>query len=97
MPNPNPEEFARQVLWHLCGIQAHLYQVEQHLIVDLSLRTDDPDKMAGDLRAKWTSGRADIQRTLYAKAAQRAGLSEQAQKPPPPDEPPAFAPPFPRV
>src|SRR6266446_4751540 len=94
MPSPNPEEYARQMLWHLCGVEAHLYQVQHQMIADFSLRLKgDPAKSVELLVEQWKTKKEEMQQYLFERAAKQAGLSLQAQSPPPPDESPPFSPP----
>ena len=86
---PNPEEFARQVLWKLAGIESQNYLIQAQMIAERALKSGkNYDQSVQDLNGAWKAGRDTMQAKLFEASAKKAGLSLEAQKTPPPDEPP---------
>lgn len=80
MNKPNPEEFARQVLWPLCGVEA----VSQ-VILQMFARQVEPDvQKANALCLQWALDAGKIQRKLYAEALSKAGIPIALDQSPPP-------------
>jgi len=80
MSNPNPEIFAKQVLWALAGIQAQLIEVEAHLVTHAA--NADP-KVIEILTAKSAARRLDKQKEHYEHLRKAVGIDV-----PPSSEPP---------
>jgi hypothetical protein len=79
MSKPNPEEFARQVLWPLCGVEA----VSQ-VLLQMFARHVEPDvQKANVLYSQWALESGKIQHKLYVEALSKAGIPIiQGQNPP---------------
>lgn len=70
MNKPNPEEFGRQILWHLCGLRADL-----RVVMQMMSRQAEPDiSKADEICRKWTEGALKIQRAHYEQALKKAGI-----------------------
>lgn len=69
--SPNPEEFARKMLWHICGLRAEIRQIRG--IIALQCEPDDRRK-SDALLAGWTSDALKLQQKLYAEDSKAAGL-----------------------
>ncbi len=62
--NPDPQEFARQVLFHICGIHA-----EMQIVLHMMARERYADINACDqLYIQWMAEVAKIQAKLYQEA-----------------------------
>ena len=81
MSRPDPEEYARQVLWQLCGIRAELKSVSQDVIAIRRQLGLGPElgKALQDLETETA-----LQQQMYEQACQRAGVAKDA----PPSAPP---------
>jgi hypothetical protein len=67
---PDPEEFARQILWPLCGIQA-----ESQVMLQMFARHIEPDvQKANAIYLEWALSAGATQRKLYAEALLKAGI-----------------------
>jgi hypothetical protein len=78
MSKPNPEEFARALLWQVCGLRAELMTVSQDLIAikrHLGIGQD-----LGKIFQKLDE-ETELQREIYTRACKKAGLVK--------DEPPS--------
>jgi len=75
MPKPDPEQFARALLWHLAGLRADVLQIQAEIA---ELRGDQPRAPKGfyEKKARETTTK------LYSEAIHACGLEEQ----PPPSE-----------
>ena len=83
MSKPNPEEFARQVLWPLCGVEA----VSQVILQMFARHVESDVQKANELYLQWASEAGKIQRKLYVEALSKAGIPiAQDQSPPSTDE-----------
>ena len=79
MPKPNAEEFAKHVLWYLCGVQAQLREVEAHLAFQASARSGVAvEKILDEASAR----RLLLQNELFDEAMKRSGLSPGQDEPP---------------
>jgi hypothetical protein len=81
MSKPNPEVFAKQVLWALAGIQAQLVEVEAHLVTHAAHA--DPNKIER-LTAESAERRLARQKEIYEHLRKSVGIDVS-----PSDEPPA--------
>jgi hypothetical protein len=76
---PDPEEFARQMLWPLCGLQA-----ESQVMLHMFARHIEPDvKKADAIYQDWALSAGKIQRRLYAEALLKAGIPPAPSQNPP--------------
>jgi hypothetical protein len=68
--NPDPQEFAREVLHHLCALRA-----ETAILIQMLSRQIEPDiTKANSLYRSWMKDAGKIQRDLYQKALDRVGV-----------------------
>ena len=75
--NPNPEEFGRQVLFHLCGIHA-----EMQVVLHMMARERYEDLNACDqLYQKWMTEVGKIQAKLYREALEKSAIQPRATPP----------------
>jgi len=75
---PNPEEFARQILWPLCGLQA-----ESQVMLQMFARHIEPDvQKANAIYLEWALTAGSIQRKLYAEALSKAGIPLESDRGP---------------
>lgn len=85
MPNPNPEAFAKVVLWHVTGARADFSALEQQVE---ALRCGLPGKTAGEIQALKKSEH----HRLFLQAVEQAGLGSgydpMTDARPDPDDPP---------
>ena len=79
MATPDPQAFAKSVLWHLAGLRADLY-ANQLLLVEL-LATQK-QKPAVEIQAQWKLEVEAMREKLYREALRDAGLEDE----PPPDQ-----------
>jgi len=76
MPNPNPEQFARVLLWHLCSARIEIASLKEQI--------DDFQKKLGHLPQKQSVQESlafEKQATekLYSEACKDIGLTEVPQ------------------
>ena len=88
MKKPNAEVFAEHVLWYLCGIQAHLRELDARTATDLALRTGVPlEQIVLDSKKR----REALRDELFADSIHLCKLGkvpespEQSQRDMPPD------------
>ncbi len=80
MSNPNPEVFAKQVLWALAGIQAQLVEVEAHLVTHAAHA--DP-KAIETLTAESAARRLEKQKEVYEHLRKSVGIGVSPSSEPP--------------
>lgn len=69
-PRPNPEEFGREVLWHLCGARA-----EMRILLNMFARHVEPDiSKADELYADWIKKAVETQQKFYDEGLERVGI-----------------------
>ncbi len=69
-PNPDPQEFGRKVLWHLCGVRA-----EVRVMLHVLSRYIEPDiKKADELYVKWINQTVATQEKSYKEALAQVGI-----------------------
>jgi hypothetical protein len=84
--NPDPEQFARAVLWHLAGARAELSALEvRFTLLEAHLAGKVPSEATGQ---EWARRIQAQQERLYLEACRAAGLQIE----PPPSSPPTTAP-----
>jgi hypothetical protein len=82
MSNPDPEKFAKVVLWHLAGVRAEIAAIETRLaVLEARIAGGVPSEAA---QQEWEQRTQDQQARLYLDACKEAGL--------PPEKPPIFPP-----
>lgn len=80
-PNPDPQEFGRQVLFHLCGIHA-----EMQVVLHMMARERHEDINECDrLYLKWMEEVQKIQSKLYFEALEKAAIPPTAKPPESPE------------
>jgi hypothetical protein len=83
MPNPKPEHFAKQILWHVCGVEAQLVQLQNAILTDMAARGMDTNALTLKLKEE----RLRWQKELFSEAAQECGLIGEQDEDNPPDLP----------
>lgn len=78
MSAPDPEQFARTVLWHLTGLNARLQSLESRLIAN-DIISGESDAASEDQMKRVTD---ELHQRLYREAIEAARLSS-----PPTDDP----------
>jgi hypothetical protein len=69
-PKPDPNEFARQVLAHLCGLRAHMA-----ISLQMLSRLIEPDvNKANEICRRWIEDSLEIQKKYYFEALRDAGI-----------------------
>jgi hypothetical protein len=69
-PTPDPEEFGRKVLWHLCGMRA-----EMRVMLQMFSRQIEPDiKKADELYVNWIKQTLATQKKFYDEALAEVGI-----------------------
>jgi hypothetical protein len=81
---PNPEEFAKSVLWRLASIQADVYQ-NQLLLVEILAR--QTKQKATKIQQQWLSRSRKMTMDRYLESLDAAGI-ERDQGPSGGDSPP---------
>jgi hypothetical protein len=67
---PNPEEFGRKVLWHLCGVRA-----EMRVMLSMFARSIEQDiKKADEIYVGWITQALATQEKLYKEALEMVGI-----------------------
>jgi len=67
---PDAEEFARKLLWHLCGLRA-----ESRMVLHMLARHCEPDIKAADaICANWIAQASETQKKLYDEATKAAAI-----------------------
>lgn len=79
MPNPNPEEFARKMLWHISGLPAELRNLHMMFARFLAAESGHSEE---EVQRKWKQDCDKLQEQLYLEAAKDVGI--------PPETPPPF-------
>ena len=79
MSKPNPEQFAKVLLWHLAGTRADIAAIEVRLA---ALEERIAGKVSEETYEKWQARTKTLQAKLYLEACREAGL--------PTDQPPTF-------
>jgi hypothetical protein len=69
-PKPEPEEFAREVLYHLCGIHAEIQVILQMMARQKIKNISEADA----LYLKWMKSVGGIQKKLYDQSLKKASL-----------------------
>jgi hypothetical protein len=77
MPNPNPEEFARKMLWHISGLRAEVRHTHMMLARIVAAELKIPEE---EIQTKWLESCKLEQEKIYLEAAKEVGI--------PPEEPP---------
>ena len=80
MSQPNPEVFAKQVLWALAGIQAQLVEVEAHLVTHAAHA--DPQEIER-LTAISAARRLEKQKDVYEHLRKSVGIDVSPSSEPP--------------
>lgn len=78
MEKPDPQAFAKSVLWHLAGLRADVY-LNQLLLVELLAKQNQ--QPATVIQEQWRAQTEKMRRELYFEALRAAGLEDN----PPPD------------
>ena len=73
MPNPNPEEFAKAMLWHLTGLRADMSQM-QFAMIELKATLSQRDPVG--ISEKWLEDTKRLHKKLYQEALSAAGLHD---------------------
>jgi hypothetical protein len=81
MPNPNPEEFARKMLWHISGLRAEVRNLHMMFARFLAAQSGDSEE---EVQRKWKKDCKKLQEELYLQAAEEVGIPPE---PPPPSGP----------
>ena len=68
MPKPDPKVFAEHVLWHLCGVRAHLREIETYLATEVSLKTPNPKETLEKIVLASKERREKLQQEMYDDA-----------------------------
>ena len=71
MTNPNPEEFAKSILWQLASVQADVYETQLLVVEILAKLTGIPAK---EIQQKWKAETEASRERHYREALKRAGL-----------------------
>jgi hypothetical protein len=80
MSQPNPEVFAKVVLWHLCGLRADVILVKQDMIERQAKETGKPSE---EIFQKVGKQHRKLRDNLYQEALLEAGLPPDARSDPP--------------
>ena len=71
MSKPDPQAFARSVLWHLAGLRADVYETKL-LVVEALAHVSSGE--AKKIQKKWKKQRDKMEKNLYQQALQAAQL-----------------------
>lgn len=72
MSNPNPEAFARLVLWHLTGLEARVQEIQMRLIrLEQTAGIHNPEA-----ESALTRHTSDLHKRLFLEAVAEAQLPE---------------------
>jgi len=73
MPKPNPDKFAKNVLWQLAGIRAAINQLQGPQVLHLvAISGQSVEKVQKQMLAE----QKKIQRVIYDEMAKSSGLIE---------------------
>ena len=81
MSQPNPEQFAKVLLYHLAGVRAEISAIEARLGA-LQAHLIGPESEA--VRQEWAARVKAQQDRLYLEACEEAGLQTTSPPPSPP-------------
>lgn len=84
MATPNPEQFAKVMLWHLTSVRADLNQVVLHILSRQAMLTG---KTHQQLLNEWNEASLPFHKKLYREALAEAGLQDDREDNPPPSSP----------
>ena len=77
---PDSEEFARKMLWHICGLRAEVSHIHMRL-AELFAKQSGDDVI--EVQKRWKKTCQDLQKKLYLDAAREVRLppskSQQGQ------------------
>lgn len=80
MPNADPNEFARKVLWNLCGIRAEVRHLRSMLARQQAAESGIPEDA---IMQKWNATTAEMQKQAYIDAMKEVGIPPVKTPPPP--------------
>ena len=69
--NPDPEEFARKVLWHICGLRAEVRHLHMRLA---ELFANESGHEVTEVQSKWKKTCEKLQEELYLEVAREVGV-----------------------
>ncbi|HMO64794.1 MAG TPA: hypothetical protein PKE47_06170 [Verrucomicrobiota bacterium] len=73
MPKPNPEEFAKGVLWHLTSLRAEVYEVQCFVV---SLLVAQTGQAVDEIKKMYDKDRTEMQERFYREACEDAGIQD---------------------
>ncbi|MDR3459760.1 MAG: hypothetical protein P4N60_20215 [Verrucomicrobiae bacterium] len=77
MPKPDAEEYARKVLWHICGLRADVRHMQAKLAEYASMESGVPSKT---ILLKWQSDCQASQNEIYLDAVRDIGLPPEGHQ-----------------
>ena len=72
MSKPNPETYARVVLWHLCCVRAELLEIQAQVA---SIRAQQTGQLVHEISQEYQSIVKQHSESLYDDAIREAGLN----------------------
>lgn len=78
MPKPDPEEFARKVLWHISGLRAEVRNL--HMMFARFLAADSGHSEE-EVQTKWKKDCETLQKRIFLEAAKEVGIPPEAPPP----------------
>jgi hypothetical protein len=80
MAKPDPEEFARKLLWHISGLRAEVRNLHMMFARFLAAESGHSEE---EVQTKWKSDSEAQQKELYLQALEEIGIPPES--PPPSD------------
>ena len=75
MTKPDPQEFAKSVLWHLAGTRAELYQTRLLVVEVLAWLKHEP---ATEIQQRWQQETDAMQLRHYRESLHQAGIEDDS-------------------
>ena len=68
---PDPNEFARKMLWHIAGLRAEVRHVHMRLA---ELCASESGDSVQEVQKRWKKTCEDLQETIYLESVKEVGL-----------------------
>ncbi len=69
---PDPNEFARKMLWHMAGLRSEVGHIHMRLAELFAIETDEPVE---EVQQAWKKSCLDLQQQIYLESVKEVGLS----------------------
>jgi hypothetical protein len=76
MTKPDPEQFAKAMLWHLTGLRADVAQIYVYLLEQKTMQTGKSHK---DILDEWSAWTVPHHEKLYREALAASGMKDHRE------------------